>query len=209
MYNTGEIRYPLDTIQFVSGKARIVDFLNYLFKNAIDFDKKMKQEKGEDFFPVLRYNSVGFLYEIECEFFVEIYIKYAVEFYRIDEESQVKMKHYLLLSLDNKIREARYMFFVIVLGNYYRLGDKYFGDYCKNKYQLFVSTIIQNKSGDFAHARYIPIRNFVDENLIIEEEILDKIKSENYKMIVFGAKKVKSFIEENSSKIIEKIYFID
>ena len=209
MDNCCEVRYPLDIIQFISGKAKVVDFLNYLFKNALEFDEKMKQKNGENFFPVLRYNSVGFLYEIEYEFLVENYIKYAVEIYGIDEESQLKMKQFLLLGLDEKIRETRYIFFVIILGNYFRFGDKYFGDYCKNKYQVFISTVIKNKNDKYAHSRYIPFRQFVDENLRLDEDVIDGIKSVQYKMQVFGAKRVSAFIIEHSKDNIEKVYIYE
>ena len=201
-----QVRYPLDVIHFVSGKSKVVSFLNFLFKKAIEYNEKMEDRNGENFFPVLRFNNLGFLYEIEYEFFVEKYIEYAVEFYGIDEESEIKIKQFLMLSLDQKIIESRYLFFVIILGHYFRFGDKYYGDYCKNKFQIFITAVIENENGKYAHSRYIPIRNFIDEFLNFDDDILDKIKSYKSSVKVFGSKKVKIFLAGNNEASVKKIY---
>lgn len=202
-----EVRYPFDTFQFISGNEKLYSFLNYLFKEAAEFNREMSAMKGDDFFPVCSFNDKAFSYDIEYEFFVKVYADYAKERYDIDDESVGRIYSFLYSATDEKITRARYMFFAGLLGSYYRLGNKYFNDLSKNTRQIFFEKAVKNESGKVARSMVVMVRDFIKEH-IKNDEIISELDKYKVEQVAYGIKKLKEYEKEHGIEKLEKIYDI-
>lgn len=200
-----EVRYPFDTFQFISGNEKLYNFLNYLFKKAAAFNREMKIEKGDDFFPVCSFNKMSYSYDVEYEFFVKTYADYAEEIYDIDGDSVRKIYSFLYSQTDEKTTRFRYLFFAGLLGSYYRLGNGYFNDLSKNTRQIFFEKAVRNQRGEVARSRVVMIRNFIDEH-IRNEDIMEELQGYELEQVAYGLKKVKTYEEEQGIGRLPKIY---
>jgi len=115
MYNKFEVTYPLDAVQFISGNKKLYLFIAFLFERATKFNKEMKVQEGEGYFPIASYNERAYAYDFEFEFFVESYVEYAKEYYHINEDSESNLYQYLYFSTDSKIKKQGLYFLLISL----------------------------------------------------------------------------------------------
>ena len=203
-----EVVYPLDVIQFVSGNKKMYMFLNYLFSEARKFNDANRDEMGDDFFPIMHHVERSFAYEIEFDFFVETYVRYAKEIFGISEDSEWKMFSFLRNNTDDKISKARYVFFVTILGDYYSLGGQFYRDPCKNKKMIYFEKVYKNEFGKFAKGRVIQIKDYYDQHILESDNYLS-VREEVKEEMAFGKKFVKKFMEENELEKLQQIYKID
>jgi len=205
--NKYEVVYPLDAIQFVSGNKKLYLFMAFLFERATKFNKEMKVEEGEGYFPIASYNERAYAYDFEFEFFVESYVEYAKEYYDIDENSQSNLYQYLYYSTDTKIKKARFIFFVNTLGGYYGLGSGYYSDPIKNKGLIFYEKYVKNEHGFIANSRAIQVRNFMDKHL--DENLFKSLKGEKLEQVAYGKVQMEKYNNENDIGEIPKIYDLE
>jgi len=199
-----EVVYPLDVIQFVSGNKKMYLFIEFLFERASEFNKKMKVQEGENYFPIASYDAKGHAYDFEFEFVVESYVEYAKNFYDIDEDSQSNMYQYLYFETDKKIFKARYIFFVNILGNYFSLGSGFYADPSKNKGMIYYDMFVANKFNIIANSRVIQVRDFMEQHL--KPASYEEIKKEKLEQIAYGKTKMEAYLKEMKTDSIPKIY---
>ncbi|MBL1245145.1 MAG: hypothetical protein COA39_012360 [Sulfurimonas sp.] len=199
-----EVVYPLDVIQFVSGNKKMYLFIEFLFERASEFNKKMKVQEGENYFPFASYNSRAHAYDFEFEFLIESYVEYAKEYYDIDEDSQSNMYQYLYYLNDKKIYKSRYIFFVNILGSYFSLGSGFYSDCCKNKGMIYYDMFVANKFNIIANSRVIQVRDFMEQHL--KPASYEEIKKEKLEQVAYGKTKMEAYLKEMKTDSIPKIY---
>jgi len=199
-----EVVYPLDVIQFVSGNKKMYLFIEFLFERASEFNKKMKVQEGENYFPIASYDAKGHAYDFEFEFVVESYVEYAKNFYDIDEDSQSNMYQYLYFETDKKIFKARYIFFVNILGNYFSLGSGFYADPSKNKGMIFYDKYVRNEFGYIAHSRVFQVKDFMEKHM--KPENYEGIRKEKLEQEAYGKKQMEAYLEKQEVDEIPKIY---
>ena len=200
------VEQPLDIIQFVSGNKKLFLFIDYLFEKAAIFNAQMKKESSEDYFPVTYYDSRGYAYNVEYEFFVECYVDFAAEHYGIDEDGQALMYQVLYFENDQKIFKVRHLFFITILGNYFSLGSSFYSDACKNKKSIAHNAIVKNYSGFVAHSRYIQIKSYVEKYLTSDD--YKALRAENLKQVAYGKVSIDNYKREYKLDEIPRIYDI-
>jgi hypothetical protein len=200
-----EVKHPLDVIQFVSGNKKLYMFLEYLFRKAAEFHDENEEQMGENFFPVVSYNEKARSYDFEYGFLVETYINFAKDIYDISEEDAMSMYSYLYKSVDKKIMRARYLFFVGVLGYYFRLGNGYYNDLTKNYGMIYFEKLMQNQYGVVARSQMIMVRDFVEEHLSSESRYED-LKTVKTEQVAYGKSAINRYIKDNGLGEIAKVY---
>ena len=194
-----EVVYPLDVIQFVSGNKKMYMFLNYLFSEARKFNDANRDEMGDDFFPIMHHVERSFAYEIEFDFFVKTYVRYAKEIFGIDEDSEWKMFSFLRNNTDDKISKARYIFFVNILGDYFSFAGLFYKDCCKNQKMIYFEKLYKNENDSYAIGRVIQIKDYFDKHILRTDD-LESIRREFKKEVAFGKKIVKKFVTNHPLK---------
>jgi len=206
--NCFEVNYPLDVIQFVSGNKRVYNFLSYLFDKAAEFNRENIEHAGENFFPVAAFNSRSFTYDIEYEFFVKTFVDYAVEIHGISKQSEENIYRFLYSSLETKINRARYIFFVVVLGNYFKFGSSFYNDLTKNTSMIFFERVIKNEYDVIARERVIQIRDFVKDK-IENSDALDELHNISCTQVAYGKKRIEEYMKKEDIDNIQKVYKLD
>jgi len=173
--------------------------------NIVEFNEENKAALGENFFPVATYNDKSYSYDFEYEFFVRTYIKFASDIYGVSKDSEFKMQNFLHTSIDSKIIRGRYMFFVGILGHYYKLGNSFYNDLGKNPSMIFFDKLVKNDNGDVASSRVFMVRQFVEEHLS-DSSRFEELKEHKLEQVAYGKKAIAKYKEVHELGNVMKIY---
>ena len=126
----------------------------------------------------------------------------------ISKNSQLSMFNFLRNSTEDKIKKARYIFFVNIIGNYYSAGGAFYRDCSKNRGMIYLEKLYKNNNDRFAIGRVLQIRDFYDE-YILDQKDIKSIRDEQVEEVAYGKKIIKSYVEKHDLSDIPQIYKLE